>query len=51
MCLKKQDSEYVSRPIYAEILNMANSEYGRVISMRALHSVLDMPEEYASTVF
>ena len=29
---------------------MSNSEYGRVLNMRALHSVLNMPE-YALTEF
>ena len=45
ICLNKQDSEYALGPKYAKI-----SEYGRVLNMRALHSVLNMPE-YALTEF
>ena len=36
MYLYKQDSEYALRPKY--------SEYGRVLTMRALQSILNMPE-------
>ena len=50
MCLNKQDPEYASGPKYVKILNKANFEYGRVLNMRALHSVLNMPE-YALTEF
>ena len=44
ICLYKQDSEYVSDPKYAKILNMASSEYDRVLNMLELQSVLDIPE-------
>ena len=50
ICLNKQDSEYASGPKYAKILNKANSEYGRILNMRTLYSVLNMPE-YALTEF
>ena len=43
MCLYKQDFEYAWGPKYAK-----SSEYGRVLNMLALHSVLNMPE-YALT--
>ena len=49
MCLYKQDFEYALGSKYAKILNIS-SEYGRVPNMRALHSVLNMPE-YALTDF
>ena len=42
MCLNKWDSEYASGPKY--------SEYGRVLNMQALHSVLNM-QEYALAEF
>ena len=42
MCLNKWDSEYASGPKY--------SEYGRVLNMRELHSVLNM-QEYALAEF
>ena len=48
MCLYKQDSEYASGPKYAKILIWQSSKYGRVLNVRALHSVLNMPE-YALT--
>ena len=44
MCLNKQDSEYNYGSKYPKILNMANFESGRVLNMRALHSVLNTPE-------
>ena len=44
MCLYKQDSKYASGPKYAKILNMANSEYGRVLNMKELHRVLNMSQ-------
>ena len=51
MGLNKLDSEYASGPKYTKLLNMAKfSEYGRVLYMRALHNVLNMPE-YALTEF
>ena len=33
MCLYKQDSENASDPKYARVLNVAFSEYGRVLNM------------------
>ena len=39
MCLNKQDSEYASGPKYTKIPN-----YGSVLNMPALHSVVNMPE-------
>ena len=50
MCLYKQDFEYASSPEYAKILKMQSFEYGRVLNMLALKSVLDMPE-YVLTEF
>ena len=50
MCKYKHDSEYASGPKYVKTLNMAKLEYGRVLSMGVLHSVLNMPE-YALTEF
>ena len=50
MCLYKQDFEYASSPKYAKILKMQSFEYGRVLNMLALKSVLDMPE-YVLTEF
>ena len=44
MCLNKQDYEYALRPKYTKTLLGQCSEYGRVIKMRALHGVLNMPE-------
>ena len=41
ICLKR-DAEYASGPKYAKIWQ--SSEYGRVLNMRALHSILNMPE-------
>ena len=38
VCLTKQDSDYALGPI------CQNSEYGRVLIMLALHSVLNIPE-------
>ena len=48
MSLNKQNFENALGPKYVKLLNMGNSEYGRVLNMRALHSVLNMPE-YAFT--
>ena len=47
-CLNKQGSEYASCPIHAKILNMAvlSSEYGRILNMQVLHSILNMPEYF-----
>ena len=42
MCLNKQDSEYASGPKYAKIHGKILSV--RFLNMRALHSVLNMPE-------
>ena len=42
MCLNKQ--EYALGPKYAKILSIASSEYGNVLNMQTLHSVLNMPE-------
>ena len=44
MCVNKQDSEYADGPKYAKILNMAKFWTGKVLNMRALHNVLNMPE-------
>ena len=44
MCLNKQYSEYASGPKYAKILNMAKFWTWQGVNMRALHSVLNMPE-------
>ena len=42
----KQDSEYAWGPKSAKILNMniLSSKYGSVLSVRALHSVLNMAD-------
>ena len=48
MGLYKQDSEYALGPKYAKFWIWQSSEYGWVLNMRALHSVLNMPE-YALT--
>ena len=37
MCLNQKDSEYASDP--------KNSEYDKVLNMRALHHVLNIPAE------
>ena len=39
--LNNQDSEYAELPKYDKSLNTKNSEYGRVLNMRALHSILN----------
>ena len=55
MCQNKRDSQYASGSKYAKILNMVKdlrhiAEYGRVLNMRVLYSVLNMPA-YALTEF
>ena len=40
--LNNQDSEYAEVPKYDKILNTKNSEYDRVLNMRALHSILNV---------
>ena len=41
MCLNKQDSEYAWGP---KNFGGQNSEYGKALNMRVLHSVQNMPE-------
>ena len=44
MRLNKQESEYASDTKYTKILNIGKSNYDRALSMRVLHSALNMPE-------
>ena len=43
-CLNKQDFAYVSGPKFANFWIWQSTEYGRVLNMRALQSILNMPE-------
>ena len=44
MCLQKHDSEYALGPKYTKCLIWQSSEYGRVLNMQTLHSVLKLSE-------